>query len=87
MVRLMNRSIDLMEEMALASDNRFLMNRRGYLYATAESGANRRDANERGAGLAATVPVRYEFTRVVPAARTTGRLRPTAGRTNPPART
>ncbi len=34
MVQLMNRSIDLMEEMALASDNRFLMNRRGYLYAT-----------------------------------------------------
>ncbi len=36
MVRLMNRSIDLLEEMALASDNRFLMNRRGYLYATAD---------------------------------------------------
>jgi glycine/D-amino acid oxidase-like deaminating enzyme len=35
MVRLMNRSIDLLEEMAVASDNRFLMNRRGYLYATA----------------------------------------------------
>jgi glycine/D-amino acid oxidase-like deaminating enzyme len=34
MVRLMNRSIDLLEEMAVASDNRFLMNRRGYLYAT-----------------------------------------------------
>jgi glycine/D-amino acid oxidase-like deaminating enzyme len=38
MVRLMNRSIDLLEEMAVASDNRFLMNRRGYLYATADSG-------------------------------------------------
>jgi len=37
MVRLMNRSIDLMEGMALATDNRFLMNRRGYLYATADS--------------------------------------------------
>ena len=36
MVRLMNRSIDLLEEMAVASDNRFLMNRRGYLYATAD---------------------------------------------------
>jgi len=36
MVRLMNRSIDLMEELSLASDNRFLMNRRGYLYATAD---------------------------------------------------
>jgi len=36
MVGLMNRSIDLLEEMAVASDNRFLMNRRGYLYATAD---------------------------------------------------
>jgi glycine/D-amino acid oxidase-like deaminating enzyme len=36
MVRLMNRSIDLMEEIAVATDNRFLMNRRGYLYATAD---------------------------------------------------
>jgi glycine/D-amino acid oxidase-like deaminating enzyme len=36
MVRLMNRSIDLMEEMAVASGDRFLMNRRGYLYATAD---------------------------------------------------
>ncbi|MDH3814575.1 MAG: FAD-binding oxidoreductase [Acidobacteriota bacterium] len=35
MVRLMNRSIDLLEVMADASDNRFLMNRRGYVYATA----------------------------------------------------
>jgi len=38
MVRLMNRSIDLLEEMAEASDNRFLMNRRGYLYVTANAG-------------------------------------------------
>jgi glycine/D-amino acid oxidase-like deaminating enzyme len=38
MVRLMNRSIDLLEEMALANGNRFLMNRRGYLYATADPG-------------------------------------------------
>ena len=36
MVRMMNRSIDLLEEMAVKSDNRFLMNRRGYLYATAD---------------------------------------------------
>jgi glycine/D-amino acid oxidase-like deaminating enzyme len=36
MVRMTNRSIDLLEEMAVSSDNRFLMNRRGYLYATAE---------------------------------------------------
>ncbi len=51
MVRLMNRSIDLMEEMSLASDNRFLMNRRGYLYATADSQRIEVDAQERGAGL------------------------------------
>jgi glycine/D-amino acid oxidase-like deaminating enzyme len=37
MVRLMNRSIDLLEDIAVTSDNRFLMNRRGYLYATADS--------------------------------------------------
>jgi len=36
MVALMNRSIDLMEELALESDNVFLMNRRGYLFATAQ---------------------------------------------------
>jgi len=35
MVRLMNRSIDLLEAMAETSDDRFLMNRRGYVYATA----------------------------------------------------
>ncbi len=36
MVSLMNRSIDLMEGHANASDNRFLMNRRGYLFATSD---------------------------------------------------
>jgi len=34
MVRLMNRSIDLLEELAADCDNRFLLNRRGYVYAT-----------------------------------------------------
>ena len=56
MVALMNRSIDLMEELARESDNVFLMNRRGYLFATArpeqierylEAG---RDAAARGVG-------------------------------------
>ena len=37
MVAFMNHSIDLMEALARAHDNRFLMNRRGYLYATARS--------------------------------------------------
>jgi len=36
MAALMNRSIDLMEELARESDNVFLMNRRGYLFATAQ---------------------------------------------------
>ncbi len=36
MVALMNRSIDLMEELAAESGNVFLMNRRGYLFATAQ---------------------------------------------------
>jgi glycine/D-amino acid oxidase-like deaminating enzyme len=36
MVRLMNRSIDLLEQLAAACDNRFLLNRRGYVYATSD---------------------------------------------------
>ncbi len=36
MIRLMNRSIDLLEDLATASGNRFLMNRRGYLWCTAD---------------------------------------------------
>lgn len=34
MVRYMNRSIDLLEQIADESDNRILLNRRGYVYAT-----------------------------------------------------
>lgn len=37
MVQLMNRSIDLLEQWADASGNRFLLNRRGYLYTTARA--------------------------------------------------
>ncbi|HEY7085205.1 MAG TPA: FAD-binding oxidoreductase [Hyphomicrobiaceae bacterium] len=36
MTAFMNRSIDLIEEIARATDNRINMNRRGYLFATAE---------------------------------------------------
>lgn len=56
MVRFMNRSIDLLEQWADASDNRFLLNRRGYVYATAntERGgqllADARVAEQQGAG-------------------------------------
>lgn len=38
MVELMNRSIDLMEEMAATSSGRFSLSRRGYLYVTADPG-------------------------------------------------
>src|SRR5215510_12982000 len=37
MVRLMNRSIDLLEELHREAPNRLPMNRRGYIYATADS--------------------------------------------------
>jgi glycine/D-amino acid oxidase-like deaminating enzyme len=36
MVALMNRSIDLLDEMSLASENAFGLNRRGYLFVTAK---------------------------------------------------
>jgi len=38
MTAFMNRSIDLMEEIAHATGNRINLNRRGYLYATADAG-------------------------------------------------
>lgn len=38
MTALTNRSIDMLEELARESGNRFLMNRRGYLFATADEG-------------------------------------------------
>lgn len=38
MVALTNHSIDLLERLARETDNAFLMNRRGYLFATAENG-------------------------------------------------
>ena len=48
MVSLMNRSIDILEELGAESDNVFRMNRRGYLYATADP---RRIPAFRGAAL------------------------------------
>lgn len=56
MVRLMNRSIDLLEQLAQESGNRFHLNRRGYLYATANSNriqdfiSQAQEAAELGAG-------------------------------------
>ncbi len=50
MVGLMNRSIDLLEEMARASDNAFHLSRQGYLYVTADP--NRlRDMADEGASI------------------------------------
>ena len=47
MIRFMNRSIDLLEELAAESGDRFVMNRRGYAYLTAD--AAQAAALERGA--------------------------------------
>ena len=60
MVGLINRSIDLLEELARESGNVFRMNRRGYLFATADPARVpdflrvARDAAERGVGPART---------------------------------
>ena len=60
MVSLMNRSIDLLEELANESGNIFNLNRRGYLYTTANPArlATFRQVAEEAASLGAG-PVRY----------------------------
>lgn len=60
MVAVMNRSIDILEGLAEESDNIFLLNRRGYLYATgdAEHARELERLAERAAALGAG-PVRY----------------------------
>ncbi len=56
MVSFMNRSIDLLEELALTSNNSFHLNRRGYLYLTADKRkiptmiAQAQDSSTLGAG-------------------------------------
>ena len=56
MVAMTNRSIDILERLAHESDNRFLLNRRGYLFATGEESriesmrAGARESCELGAG-------------------------------------
>ena len=49
MVAVMNRSIDLLEELARESDNAIRLNRRGYLFATAEPGASAAASSRRRA--------------------------------------
>ena len=60
MVSLMNRSIDIMEDLAHESGNIFNLNRRGYLYATADPArmATFKQVAEEAASLGAG-PVRY----------------------------
>ena len=55
MLALMNRSIDLMDALAEASGNIFQMNRRGYLYVTADESkiADLENASRRTSGLGA----------------------------------
>ena len=60
MVSLMNRSIDILEDLANESDNRFQLNRRGYVFATADP--TRIEDFKRAAEEAAELgagPVRY----------------------------
>src|SRR5437764_134344 len=58
MTAFMNRSIDLIEEIARATDNRINLNRRGYLFATADAGkitflqTMAKSAESRGGGVA-----------------------------------
>lgn len=52
MVRFMNRSIDLLEELARETGNRFLMNRRGYTFFTADP-AGARTYEETGRTISA----------------------------------
>jgi sarcosine oxidase, subunit beta len=47
MVRFMDRSIDLLEELARATGNRFLMNRRGYTFFTADPAGARTTGRRR----------------------------------------
>ena len=63
MIALLNRSIDLMEEMARATNNRFLLNRRGYVYATArEDVAARLVAAAQQASALGAGPIRVHTT-------------------------
>jgi sarcosine oxidase, subunit beta len=76
MVRFMNRSIDLLEQWAGESDDRFLLNRRGYLYATARESratqflAEARLAEAQGAGALRVYRNERDATRYQPSAHT-----------------
>lgn len=73
MVRLMNRSIDMLEKWSDASNDQFLLNRRGYLYATANGAkaeqfvADALRAESQGAGPVRTYRSGSESQSYVPA--------------------
>lgn len=82
MVRFMNRSIDLLEQWADASDDRFLLNRRGYVYATSSAAraaqfeAEARLAAQQGAGPLRTYVSAAEAAPYQPSAHTGYRNHP-----------
>ncbi|MCC6245306.1 MAG: FAD-binding oxidoreductase [Gemmatimonadaceae bacterium] len=76
MVQLMNRSIDLLEQWSDASNDRFLMNRRGYLYATTDAAniplwrTQAAIASAQGAGAVREVRSVHDLTSYQPSAHT-----------------
>lgn len=63
MVRLMNRSIDMLEELADRTNNAFLLNRRGYFYVTADPAtAERLRASAETASAYGAGPLRIHTT-------------------------
>jgi sarcosine oxidase, subunit beta len=83
MVRFMNRSIDLLDGWADETDNRFLLNRRGYLYTTADATraeefvATARLAEQQGAGDVRIYRTEAEAANYVPSAHRGYRDHPT----------
>jgi glycine/D-amino acid oxidase-like deaminating enzyme len=83
MVQLMNRAIDRLEQWAEASDNRFLLNRRGYLYCTARADraaqfeADAARAGAQGAGPVRVYRSRDDLAAYAPSAATGWRDHPT----------
>lgn len=83
MVQLINRSIDRLEQWADASDNRFLLNRRGYFYCTtraeraAQFEAEAVQASAQGAGPVRVYRTREDLAAYAPSAMTGWRDHPT----------
>lgn len=85
MIAFMNRSIDLLEQQADATGNRFLMNRRGYLYTTASAARaeqferDGRLAEAQGAGPLRVYRSRTDATQYLPSSHTGFAGHPTGG--------